>query len=282
MNRRPVLLLVVAAVVAASCSNLGLGKPGCISRGGDVSTSTVMTVQAVPSARYTPCLNEIRLGWDGINWSAEKGRAGFDLLRRDRVFLSAEVTPSCEPVGIATDSGYDDIERFEDVEFQQTNIAITVIPSGERPLIRSELLVEELSGVEIDDRPVTFTIDRNMEQTVGSRVDLALIRDEFVWIIDELDAEEGTVELRSNLVGVAGSGLDTDDALDVIEDAVPDVFYRGRWYFTFEGGCITYTFDATGTLAETVADDANDAIGFFPAYELVEAARDAGYNIGDS
>lgn len=281
MNRRSVLVLVVAAVVAASCSNLGLGQPACISRGGDVSTSTVMTVQAVPSARYTPCLNEIRLGWDGINWSAEKGRAGFDLLRRDRVFLSAEVTPSCEPAGVAVESGYDDIERFEDVEFQPTNIAITIIPSGERPLVRARLLVDELSGVEIDDRPVTFTIDDDMEQTVGSRVDLALLRDEFVWIIDELDAEEDTVELRSNLTSAAGSGLDAYDALDLIEDTVPDVFYRGAWYFTFEGGCITYTFDAKGTLAETVADDADDAIGFFPAYELVEAAKDAGYDIGD-
>lgn len=281
MSRRSVLLLVTAAIVAASCSNLGLGQPACIARGGEVSTATVMTVQAVPSARYTPCLNEIRLGWDDINWSAEDGRAGFDLLRRDRIFLSAEVTRSCDPSGVEVGSGYNDIRRFEDVEFQQTDIEITIIPSGERPQIRARLLVEELSAVEIDDRPVIFTIDDQMDQTVGNRVNLALLRDQFVWIIDELDAEEGTVELRSDLVGVAGSGLDPDDALDLIEDAIPDVFYRGNWYFTFEGGCITYTFDAKGTLAETVADDANDALGFFPAFELIQAARDAGYDIGD-
>ncbi|MDJ0959927.1 MAG: hypothetical protein QNJ88_04650 [Acidimicrobiia bacterium] len=281
MTRRMVLMLVVAALVAASCGNLGLGQPDCISRGQDVSTATVMTVQAVPSARYTPCLNEVRLEWDAINWSAETGRAGFDLLRRDRVFLSAEVRPACDPSGVEVDSGFDDIRRFEDVQFQQTNIGITIIPSGERPQIRARLLVEDLAGVEIDDRPVVFTIDDNMDQTVGNRVNLALLRDQYVWIIDELDAEEGTVELRSDVVGVAGSGLDPDDALDVIEDFVPEVFYRGTWYFTFEGGCITYAFDARGALAETVADDADDALGFFPAYELIQAARDAGYDIGE-
>ncbi len=279
MSRRLILATAAMALVAGACGNLGLGDPDCISRGQDVSTATVMTVQAVPTARYTPCLNEIRLGWDGVNWSAENERAGFDLLRRDRVFLSAVVTPTCTPSGVEVESGYDDIRRFEDVESQQTDIEITIIPSGERPAISARLLVEELSGIEIDDRPVVFTIDDQMGQAVTNRVNLALLRDQYVWIVDELDAEEGTVELRSNQIGVSGSGLEPDDALDLIEASVPEEFYRGNWFFDFEGGCITYTFDATGTLAETVAADADDALGFFPAYELVQAARDAGFNI---
>jgi hypothetical protein len=101
-----------------------------------------------------------------------------------------------------------------------------------------------------------------------------------VWIIDEVDAEEGTVQLRSNISAATGYGLDPDDALGLIEDVAPGVFYRGNWYFTFDGGCITYEFDAEGRLAETVAADAEDALGFYPAFELRQFARDAGFDIG--
>jgi hypothetical protein len=93
-----------------------------------------------------------------------------------------------------------------------------------------------------------------------------------VWIIDELDAEEGTVELRSNDPTIVGRGIPAEEALNLIEDRIPELFYRGNWYFTFEGGCITYEFDAKGTLAETVAADADDALGFYPAFELRKSA----------
>ena len=98
--------------------------------------------------------------------------------------------------------------------------------------------------------------------------------------IDEVDAEEGTVELRSNISAATGHDLDPQQALNLIKDAVPEVFYRGSWYFTFEGGCITYNFDAEGTLAETVAEDAEGAVGFYPALELRQFAADEGFDIG--
>ena len=79
--------------------------------------------------------------------------------------------------------------------------------------------------------------------------------------------------------GVAGSGLSPEDALDEIEDHVPEVFYRGQWFFTFVGGCITYDFDAKGALAETVAEDAEDALGFYPAHRVRAIAERAGYDI---
>jgi hypothetical protein len=117
-----------------------------------------------------------------------------------------------------------------------------------------------------------------VSQQVGPRVNFALLRSEYVWIVSELDAEEGTVELRSNDPGLTGlgRGVSTAEALDLMEDSVPDVFYRGSWYFTFEGGCITYEFNAKGRLAETVAADAEDALGFYPASLVVEGARREG------
>ena len=195
-------------------------------------------------------------------------------------FLSATVTEACDvSETVAGNSGFPDIQRFEDIESQQAEIEIVIVPSGEQPLETARQLVEELNGVQIDDRPVTYTIDEAINEPVAQRSELALSRDSYVWIIGELDAEEGTVQLRSNIAAAVGRGLEPDDALDLIEDTAPNVFYRGSWFFTFEGGCITYEFDANGILAETVAADAEDAIGFYPAHELRQGVRDAGFDI---
>ena len=275
------LILVTVAVAAAGCANLGLGEAGCMEPTGDVSAKTIMNVQAVPTAKYTPCLEELRLGWDSVEWFAEDGRAGIEILKSFETFLTATVTESCDVSGaVAVDSGSPDIRRFEDVDVQATVITIAIVPSGEQPLESARSLVEELAGIQIDDRPVRYIIDGHMDLSVSSRVDVAQTRGDYVWIIDELDAEEGTVQLRSSNAAASGRGLRPADALELIEDVVPDVHYRGNWYFTFDGGCITYDFDAEGILAETIAADAADAIGFYPAAELRQYARDAGFDIG--
>ncbi len=285
MRRRVAGFLVFATLLTA-CSNLGVGEAECVASGRElapdgVSPANVMSVQAVPSARYTPCLNELRLGWDDVEWFGRDGEAGFKITRGFTPFLTATVTETCD-ISDATqvESGYPDIERYEAIDFEPVEIGITLIPADERPLLQAKMLVEDFEGLEIDDRPVVWTVDEEIEQQVGPRVNLALFRNQYVWIISELDAEEGTVEMRSNVPGVAGSGLRAGSALDLIEDNAPDVFYKGNWYFTFDGGCITYEFDAEGTLAETIENDANEAIGFYPAYELVQLARDAGLDVG--
>ncbi|MCP5024914.1 MAG: hypothetical protein GY929_01395 [Actinomycetia bacterium] len=240
-----------------------------------------MTVQAVPTAKYAPCLNELRLGWDSVEWFAESGRAGIRIARDFDTFLTATVTETCDTSeAVAVDSGHPDMQRFEDIESQQAEIEIVIVPSGEQPLGTARQLAEQLNGVQIGNRPVAYTIDTAIDDPVGSRSELALSRGVFVWIIDELDVEEGTVQLRSNKAAATGRGLVPGDALDLIEGASPGVFYRGSWFFTFEGGCITYEFDATGILAETIAADAENALGFYPALELRQGSRDAGFEIG--
>lgn len=280
--KRHALLLLVFAMAAAGCgSDLGLGEADCSPPTEDISSSNIMTVQAVPTAKYTPCLNELRLGWDSVEWFAESGRAGIEIAEDFNRFLTVTVTETCDvSEAVPVDSGYPDIERFEDIESQQADIEIVIVPSGEEPLRTARRLIEDLDGIQIDDRPVVYTIDDAIDERLGSRSELALSRGAYVWIIDELDVEEETVQLRSNTASVAGHALAPDDALDLIEDAAPGVFYRGRWFFTFEGGCITYDFDASGVLAETVAADVDDAVGFYPALELRQSARDAGFDIG--
>lgn len=276
--RRPALVLVALAIAGSGCSNLGLGEASCLPPERGISSANIMTIQAVPTAKYTPCLKETRLGWDTVEWFAENGRAGIKVTRSISPFLTATVTPSCD-VSNATqvESGFPDIERYEDIESEDIDIGITIIPSSERALLRSRLLVDDLTGSEIDGRPVIFGIDEHIEQQVGPRVNLALLHEQYVWIVSELDAEENTVELRSDDPAVAGRGLSSAEALHEIEESLPDVFYKGDWYFTFEGGCITYTFNAKGTLAETIVADAEDALGFYPAAEVVEGARREGF-----
>ena len=277
--RRGLFGFVAMAVAVTGCSSLGLGEASCLPPERGVSSANILTIQAVPSAKYTPCLDELRLGWDTVEWFAEDGRAGIKITRSISPFLTATVTPSCDVSdAIRVDSGIPDIERYEAIESQAPEIGITIIPSAERPLLSSGLLVERLEGTEVDDRPVVFTIDENVDGQVGPRVTQALLTSQFVWVISELDAEEGTVELRSNDPGLTGlgRGVSTTEALELIDDSVADVFYRGNWYFTFEGGCITYEFNAKGRLAETVANDAEDALGFYPASLVVEVARRQG------
>lgn len=275
--RRVLLTLVAATLVMSGCSNLGLGEASCLPPERGVSSANILTIQAVPDAKYTPCLDELRLGWDTVEWFAEDGRAGFKITRSISPFLTAIVTPSCDVSGATrVDSGFPDIERYEAIESQDPEIGVAIVPSAERPLLSARLLVEQLEGTEVDDRPVIFTIDDNVDHQVGPRVNQALLNNQYVWVISELDAEEGTLELRSADPGLVRRGISTTEALEVIEDSVPDVLYRGNWYFTFEGGCITYEFNAKGTLAETVAADAEDALGFYPAAVVVETARRQG------
>jgi len=282
VSRRIILGVAALALLASACnSSLGLDDPECT----DQALNThVLAAQAVPTAKYTPCIEELRLGWDSVNWFARDGRAGIEFQRGINPFLTVTVTESCDiaeaqPARSGHPLGYPDIERFEAVEFVPVVIEISIIPLGEQALASAESIVAELGRVEIEDRRVIFTVDKNLDEEVAARVNRELANDHYVWIISNLDAEEKTVEMRSNDPGVAGTSLRPEEALDLIEDNVPDLFYRGEWYFTFEGGCITYEFDAEGIVAITVAEDADDALGFYPAHELRKYARDAGFDI---
>ncbi len=276
------MLVVAAALVTSACSGeQGVLLPGCEPNLRNPTGATILALQAVPGATYTPCIASVPLGWDNVDFDSERGMARVEFSRFGRNFLDATVTETCE-IGSATEVAgpQDDVRKFEDVEFSEVDIGVTIVPSGQRPLLRSRMVVDDLAGTEIEDRPLVFTIDDRVEESVSSRVNLARLHGDYVWIIDELDAEEGTLEMRGPSPLASGTGISVNEALDLIEDSVDDVFYRGEWYFTFEGGCITYAFDAKGRVAETIAADAAVAIGFYPAAALRKLGEAEGFEFG--
>jgi hypothetical protein len=279
MRRLAIPLVAVAMITAACNEDLGVRHPACDGR--SANATHVLYAQAVPTARYTPCIDKLKLGWDEVAVEMEDGKAGFSLSRNFTAFFSATVTKTCD-VGDAerVPTGFEDIERYEDIDAEIAELRLTIIPTADRPLVRANTLARQFDGFEIEDRLLAVTVDDDIEQPVSSRVNRALLTDRFVWIIGELDVEENTLELRQGRQSQGARGISVDDALDLMEETIPDVHYRGHWYFTFEGGCITYEFDTKGVLAETIAADADESFGFFPAYLLWESARRAGYEIG--
>jgi hypothetical protein len=279
MTRRFIWATVVV-IIAGGCGRLGTGLPSCRTPSSDPNPATVLTLQAVPEAKYTPCLNALELGWDEVDFHVESGRASLDFRRDLRPFLEVALTPSCD-VGKAVEvpSGIDDVTRYENIFQVSDAISVTIIPDGERPRIYALSLAAELDDLMIDDRPVVFTVDEDTDFAVRDRVNRALFNEDFVWIISDLDIDEKTLEMRASPEGEGARGLRVDEAIDRIARMSDEVQYRGQWFLVFEGGCITYDFDAEGSLAASIAQDAEQTIGLYSGDDLRRAARDAGYDI---
>jgi len=286
MRRRLILTVGIVALIGTGCGGVGVGLPACDTSPDDPSGALVLTLQAVPRADYAPCLNSLKLGWDNVDFEVESDLMRLEIGRTTELevdpFLEVRLTPACD-IGDATpvSSGMEDVERFDNITQITDEIRVTIVPDGERPLIFAGSLADSLAGVEIEDRPVVFTVDEDIDFSVRSRVNKALFVDQFVWIINDLDIDEETLEVRSTPDGEDARGLTVEEALDHIEDVTPEVSYRGQWYYVFNGGCITYDFDAEGTLAATIAADTEETVGFYPSAELREAGRRAGFVIVD-
>ena len=196
-----ILALLLPALLAGACNSaLGLDQPDC----NDLELNThFLAAQAVPTAKYTPCIDELRLGWDSVDWYARDGEAGIEFVRGTTPFLTVSVTETCDvsdarPARSGHPIGHPDIDRFEDTESVPIVIRITIIPLGEGPLQSAEDIVEDLGQIEIEDRRVIITIDGDLEQDARSRVDRALANGHYVWIISNLDAVEEKIEMRSD------------------------------------------------------------------------------------
>ena len=278
MNTRRVVLVSAIVVLAAGCGRLGTGLPGCGASPQEPSSATVLAVQALPEATYSPCLNSLELDWDEVEFSAERGTVRLEFERGTETFLEVELAATCD-IGDATEvrSRRDDVKRYEDVYAVEDEIRLTIVPDGELPRTHALSLAAQLNGSVIEHRPLIMTVDVATDDPVRDRVDEALATSDFLWVIGDLDIDEGTLDMRSVSDGEWQRGIELDDALDEIEDSVEEIQYRGNWYLVFDGGCITYSFDVDGKLAVDIARQADAAIGLYRNGDLIDAARDAGF-----
>jgi len=278
---RPVAVVAAALVVVfAGCSSdLGRGVPACDSG----SNSLVLSVQALPDTEYVPCVNGLFTGWDYVDLEAETGRSVFwlDSDRMGMRFLQVDLATSCDArtaEQVTTDE--EGVPLLKDVT-EEVAVTVTVIPEGrsaETFAYSSQVVLDFEEIDEIEGRELVVVADASNTPT-ASRVERALAAGDVVVVLSVRDAEEETMTVIIPQTGQERGGLSFDDAAEFLEDNVDPPSYRGNWYYLFDNGCVTYTFDAQGPGVETIESDVETALGLFDAEVLRQSARDAGFDI---
>lgn len=281
--RRAVVVLVLA-VVAAGCGNNQLGRsvPGCPVDPEVITSFTgaiILQMQAVDTAEYVPCLNDLNAGWSYENLVPEHGLSRF-WLDSDRLgsrFLEVSLTPTCD-VGTApelTTDGVTGVTEFREVELVGSTITMVIVPTTGREIDYARFIESELEARQINDRTVFVVFDTS-DLPLEEKVAAAAERNRPIIIVNEQDALDRTATLRMPDEAQSLRGLDLPDLYDRLESLLPEPSFKGHWFRVFEGGCITYEFDAEGPGVDRLADDIEDALGLFPAGVVRRAMRSAG------
>ncbi len=278
--RRLVFAACVLAVLSAGCGEQQLGRRivECEGSSQGLSTSIVLTAQAVPGTEYLPCVDALRPGWQFEHVQARSGQAYFtlDSDRMGMEFLRVTLLPSCDVGGarpVTSDEG--DVDLSVEVLEENADFAIVVIPVANRHHNYAVSVVAHLMSESVRGRDISATLDESAAP-ISEKIASAHATGAPVIIIDDVEMDTGTVSVR-RVGGDEESGLDFDAALEEIEDDVEESVYKARWFYTFESGCIRYDIDAKGEGAQTVKSDVARAIGMYPMEELYEFARQAGY-----
>lgn len=282
MSKR--LAIVVALALAASaCANSNLGReiPACPTDTGAINSmgsSMILQMQAVDTAEYVPCLNDLKVGWSYEHLVAERFQSRF-WLDSDRLgsrFLEVTLTPECE-WGAATEvsASQDDASEYRDIEVTGSTVTIVIVPVTGRETAYALGIEGELEARQINDRQVFVVFDER-QIPLAEKVSNASGRDRPIIIVDEQDALAGTATLQMPGETQSVRGLDLDELLDRIEDRLPEPSFTGTWFTVFQGGCITYEFDASGPGVDRLAGDIEEALGLFPAGEIWGILRERG------
>lgn len=279
---RRAILLVALALVATACNNsqLGRGVPACPVDPEVITSFTgtmLLQMQAVDTAEYVPCLNDLKAGWSYEDLIPARGKSRF-WLNSDRIgghFLEVTLTPSCD-VGSATRvAGLHDVDEYRDVKLVGSSVTIVIVPVTGREADYARSIESELEARQINDRNVFVVFDTS-ENPLADKVAEAARRDRPIIVVDEQDALARTATLQMPGETQSVRGLKLDRLFDRLEDRLPEPSFVGTWYRVFEGGCITYEFDAEGTGVDRLAEDVEEALGLFPAGVVRQAMRSAG------
>jgi hypothetical protein len=298
MRRRFILLGLCAALVLTACGEQRLGRrqPGC---GQDELNGThLIAAQSVPGIAFAPCINDLKVGWSYEHLVAQSGQSRF-WLNSDRVgfhFLEVTLEATCDVEGaveVATDENVFDeitgervaIPRYERVLQADFTLPITIVPEGTDDagtLEYAGIIAFDLRGMALEGRTVEATID-DRDLPTEARIAEALAASRPVLVAGMRGQEQGTVELQMRAGSSAAvdvyRAVSLDEALEEIEGRHDQPRYRATWHYVFEGGCVTYEFDARGHTVSGVPADVEEALGFLPLTGAREWARQNGYEV---
>jgi Anticodon binding domain len=278
--RRLATAVSILSLLAASCAAEDLGRelPMCGIDIDEVPTSAVLVLQAVPTAQYIPCMEELPVGWELGHVTAESGRAAF-VVDSDQLgdrFLTVTVLESCDPGEAVRSQGTEAGTRFwVDVHEEVASVAVQVLPVAPRhgsyaERVAASLSTNETHGLLVDAAAAPST------EPMADRIEAGHAAGAVVLIVDDTDVYNGTVSLR-HPDGSETIGLRIEDVLDGIGRTAPDPAYRATWYYTFPGGCVVMDIDAEGRDAASVAEEITASIALRDVSGLREQVRQAGY-----
>lgn len=279
INRRLMLLILAIGLVAAACGNEQLGRalPACE---GDLNGTMIIQIQSVPEAEYVPCIVELQLGWEYVDLVPKLGNSRFTI-NSDRAgddFLEVILSASCQ-----VDSSLEKLEilpgldQYRDVTLVPTNAFVVIAIGDDRDLPYAEEVEELLESEDFDERRVFVSIDQR-DVMLAEKIEDAHSIGRAVVAIEEQDQLNDP-----KTAGVAFPGepalrraVDLDQLVSSFDMFLDKPSYRGNWVTVFDGGCITYLFDAEGPGVLTLVQDVGESLGLYPARQVQQQLRDAG------
>lgn len=280
---RPAAALATFALILGGCANSSLGTGGIptCDTAGDLRSVTLLQFQAVPEATWGPCIETLQADWDYRAQVAKQGEARFWLESQDLgfPFLEVTLTPACDP-GDAERVPHpvEGVERFIDVRDRAQVPRVVIVPVAARHRQRAREIAAAVPGLGGLEGSVVPEVDDG-DDLPSLRIEAALARGHAVIVIDDREVADGTVEMILP-GGEARIGTSVTSALEHALDARPEPVYVATWYERFEGGCITYRFNAHGERAASVAREVDRALGLFPlATVRAVLADELGYDV---
>ena len=279
INRRRLGLGLVLLLVGSACANNQLGRavPECR---GDLTSTMVIQIQSVPSAEFVPCINELQFGWEYLDLVPKLGNSRF-WISSDRSgdrFLEVVLTDGCQvDASLGSSEILSGVNQYRDVTVVSSRAFVTIAPASDREVPYAEVVERTIEAEAINGRTVIVTYDqRDLPLTV--KIDEAHDRGRPLIVIEQQD------ELNSpSTVGLALPGessirraIELEELTERLDGFLVKPSYKGKWVMVFDGGCITYLFDAEGPEVETLIGDVTNGLGFFPAGEVQRQLRDAG------
>ncbi len=186
---------------------------------------------------------------------------------------------TCDPSDAETRIvGVEGVERLAEVDRHAGLVRVVVVPVAPRHEERADQVAATLQTGLRPGRTLQAVVSVG-DESASVRIEEALQDGDAVVVIDDREVADGTLEVRrpghDPTVGVSLS-----TAVAEIEEVLPEVGYVATWYDRFDGGCITYRFNAHGPGAESVAADVDRALGLFPLWRLRELAiEELGHDI---